>query len=150
MDVVATLYAASTDTAQKMIYEDLLFNYSIARATEQIDPDLQTGLGEPKFNLDNSIFSGPWGRPQNDGPATAAITLMEFANTYLAAGGSIDVVRENIYNSTMNPGLAPVMKDLLFVASNWSSPSFDLWEEEEGDHFYTVRDFISPPLAQTS
>jgi len=25
----------------------------------------------------------------------------------------------------------------LFVASNWSSPSFDLWEEEESDHFYT-------------
>lgn len=32
-------------------YSDLLFNYSIARATEQIDPGLQTGLGEPKFNL---------------------------------------------------------------------------------------------------
>lgn len=30
-----------------------------------------------------------------------------------------------------------MQKDLLFVASNWSSPSFDLWEEEESDHFYT-------------
>lgn len=35
----------------KNYYSDLLFNYSIARATEQIDPGLQTGLGEPKFNL---------------------------------------------------------------------------------------------------
>jgi len=29
------------------------------------------------------------------------------------------------------------MKDLLFVANNWTAPSFDLWEEEEADHFYT-------------
>lgn len=138
MDVVATLYGAASAGSQKDIYEELLFNYSIARATEQNDPNLQTGLGEPKFNLDNSIFTGPWGRPQNDGPATAAITLMEFANSYLSAGGKKAAVLLNIYNSTANPTMAPVMKDLLFVASNWSSPSFDLWEEEESDHFYTV------------
>lgn len=121
------------------MYSSLFFNYSMARAMEQTDPNLQTGLGEPKFNLDNSIFTGPWGRPQNDGPATAAITLMEFANSYLAAGGSKSVILNNIYNSTQNPQSAPLLKDLLFVASNWSSPSFDLWEEEESDHFYTVR-----------
>lgn len=46
-------------------------------------------------------------------------------------------VLENIYDSTTYPSTAPVQKDLLFVASNWSSPSFDLWEEEESDHFYT-------------
>lgn len=87
---------------------------------------------------DNSIFTGPWGRPQNDGPATAAITLMEFANTYMANGGNLSMVKSRIYDSTANPSMAPVMKDLLFVASNWSSTSFDLWEEESSDHFYTV------------
>ena len=58
MDVVASLYAGATNATIKTYYADLLFNYSIARATEQIDPGLQTGLGEPKFNLDNSIFTG--------------------------------------------------------------------------------------------
>ncbi|KAL2349960.1 Six-hairpin glycosidase-like protein [Cryomyces antarcticus] len=29
------------------------------------------------------------------------------------------------------------MRNLLFVASNWTSTSFDLWEEESSDHFYT-------------
>ena len=62
---------------------------------------------------------------------------MEFANDYLAKGGSMDTVNSMIYDSSTNPTQAPVMKDLLFVASNWSSPSFDLWEEEESDHFYT-------------
>ncbi|KAK5130281.1 hypothetical protein LTR08_002241 [Meristemomyces frigidus] len=137
MDVVQTLYAAATKAKPKTQYANILFEYATSRATEQNDPGLQTGLGEPKFYLNNTIFTGPWGRPQNDGPATSAITLMEFANSYLANGGSMDNVKQKIYNSATFSASAPVMKDLLFVASNWSSPSFDLWEEEESDHFYT-------------
>jgi len=136
MDVVQTLYAASNSTNMTSVYETILFEYAAARATEQNDLNLQTGLGEPKFYLNNTIFSGPWGRPQNDGPATAAITLIEFANTYLSNGGDQATVLNQIYNSTEN-SQAPVLKDLLFVANNWSSPSFDLWEEEESTHFYT-------------
>lgn len=49
----------------------------------------------------------------------------------------MSTILNQVYNSTANPSMAPVQKDLLFVASNWSSPSFDLWEEEESDHFYT-------------
>ena len=137
MDVVQTLYSAATKKKAVTQYENILFEYATARATEQNDPNLQTGLGEPKFYLNNTIFSGPWGRPQNDGPATSAITLMEFANDYLANGGSIDTVKQKIYDSSTFPASAPVQKDLLFVASNWSYPSFDLWEEEQSDHFYT-------------
>lgn len=130
------LYSAASKGATQSAYEQVLFEYAAARAQEQTDPDLITGLGEPKFYLNNTAFTGPWGRPQNDGPATAAITLMEFANDYVANGGSIDTVKQKIYDSSADP-TAPVQKDLLFVAQNWSSPSFDLWEEEESDHFYT-------------
>ncbi|KAK4986607.1 hypothetical protein LTR50_005217 [Elasticomyces elasticus] len=137
MDVVQTLYAAATSKTARSQYEAILFQYAGARATEQNDPGLQTGLGEPKFYLNNTIFTGPWGRPQNDGPATAAITLMEFAKDYLNTGGSLATVKSKIYDSATYPLQAPVIRDLLFVASNWSSPSFDLWEEEEADHFYT-------------
>jgi glucoamylase len=34
------------------------------------------GLGEPKFNADESAFTGSWGRPQRDGPALRATALM--------------------------------------------------------------------------
>jgi len=136
MDVVNTFYASATTASVKPVYSKILFDYASARATEQNDPDLQTGLGEPKFYLNNSVFTGPWGRPQNDGPATAAITLVNFANAYLSNGGSMDTVKSKIYDSTHYPQ-APVMKDLAFVASNWSYPSFDIWEEEPSDHFYT-------------
>ncbi|KAL9090377.1 MAG: hypothetical protein Q9159_002004 [Coniocarpon cinnabarinum] len=124
-------------SAQQTNFSDLLFRYAGARASEQTVPNQQTGLGEPKFNLDNSLFTGPWGRPQNDGAATSAITLIDFANEYLDAGGDMSQVMNNLYDSDANPAGAPVKKDLLFVANNYSSISFDLWEEEQANHFYT-------------
>lgn len=50
MDVVATLYTAATKRKVKQQYEEILFEYAGARATEQNDPDLITGLGEPKVS----------------------------------------------------------------------------------------------------
>ena len=75
-EVVVSLYKAANSSTTRSSYEKLLFQYATARAAEQTDPKLQTGLGEPKFFMNNSVFTGPWGRPQNDGPATAAITLV--------------------------------------------------------------------------
>jgi glucoamylase len=138
MDVVRTLYSASTVSSLTSEYENLMFEYAAGRATEQNDPTLTfAGLGEPKFYLNNTAFTGPWGRPQNDGPATAAVTLLNFATDYLAKGGNLSDVCKRIWDSNAYPLEAPVLKDLLFVAANWSSSSFDLWEEEQSDHFYT-------------
>lgn len=136
MDVVVKLYAAASESSATASYEQILFQYSQARADEQNDPNLQTGLGEPKFELNNSVFTGPWGRPQNDGPAESATTLMEFANTYLAKGGDINTVKEKIWDSNGFGSQAPTLKDLLFTAANWTTQSFDLWEEESADHFF--------------
>lgn len=129
MDVVQTLYSAATSQTALKYYGEVLFSYAGARKTEQNDPNLQTGLGEPKFNLNNTVFTGAWCRPQNDGPATSAITLMDFATAYMKNNGSNDIIKQQIYD-------APVKTDLLFVASNWSSPSCDIWEEESSTHFY--------------
>lgn len=38
------------------------------------------GLGEPKFHVDGSAFTGDWGRPQRDGPALRAVTLIAYSN----------------------------------------------------------------------
>jgi glucoamylase len=37
------------------------------------------GLGEPKYYVNGTAFTGPWGRPQKDGPALRATTLIAFA-----------------------------------------------------------------------
>lgn len=43
------------------------------------------GLGEPKFNVDLTAFTGAWGRPQRDGPALRAIALIDFGNWLLVS-----------------------------------------------------------------
>lgn len=60
MDVVVDLYTAATLPSAESYYEEILFQYSQARADQQ----QIGGLGEPKFWLNNTLFTGPWGRPQ--------------------------------------------------------------------------------------
>ncbi|KAB8556618.1 hypothetical protein FH972_025655 [Carpinus fangiana] len=134
-DVIEQFYEAASGE-KKSLYASLLFNYAKGRVSQQLDPNLQTGLGEPKFNLDGRVFTGPWGRPQNDGPASTSITLLNFANAFLKAGGPKKQIMEHIWDSSRWPGTAPVKRDLFFIASNWTAPSFDAWEEVESDHLY--------------
>lgn len=54
-----------------------------------------TGLGEPKFNVDLSAFTGSWGRPQRDGPALRAISLIEFGNWLIVC--FTPSIIENVY-----------------------------------------------------
>jgi glucoamylase len=66
---------------------------------------------------------------------------MLFANHYLAQGGSflpLQFVGSDFRSAAQSPVLIEVIKaDLDFVASNWNSSGFDLWEEVNGMHFYT-------------
>lgn len=94
------------------------------------------GLGEPKYNVDGSGFSGPWGRPQNDGPALRALAMIKFARLLLDAGEQ-DFVQRKIYYGVI-PASTPVKKDLEYTAHHWRDQNFDPWEEEMGMHFYNM------------
>ncbi len=94
-----------------------------------------TGLGEPKFNVDGTAFNGPWGRPQNDSPALRAMSLIHWAQI-LIDEGQIDYIKSRLFNPK-DPTAGIIKKDLNYVAVHWQEPSFDLWEEVQGDHFYT-------------
>lgn len=88
-----------------------------------------TGLGEPKFNVDLSAFTGSWGRPQRDGPALRAITLITYANWLI----------DNGYSSTASSILWPIIQnDLAYVAEYWNDTGYDLWEEVSGSSFFTT------------
>ncbi|QRV93216.1 glycoside hydrolase family 15 protein [Ceratobasidium sp. AG-Ba] len=85
------------------------------------------GLGEPKFNIDETAFTGAWGRPQRDGPALRATTMMTYGS-YLGAT-----------NSYTTGTIWPYVKlDLDYVANNWNNTGFDLWEEVSGSSFFTI------------
>ncbi|SJL07773.1 related to Glucoamylase [Armillaria ostoyae] len=104
------------------------------------------GLGEPKFNIDLSAFTGAWGRPQRDGPALRSTALITYAN-WLIANGNTSYVSSTLW---------PVIKlDLGYVVSFWNQTgwdnlqsrfhaaadepcSFDLWEEVSSSSFFTT------------
>ena len=86
------------------------------------------GLGEPKFNVDMSAYTGAWGksvwqtalrmvanldglgRPQRDGPALRAIALITYAKWLISNG----------YTSTASSIVWPVIKnDLAYVYQYW-------------------------------
>ncbi|KAF8635222.1 hypothetical protein AX17_003997 [Amanita inopinata Kibby_2008] len=87
------------------------------------------GLGEPKFNIDETAFTGPWGRPQRDGPALRATALITWAN-YLLSHSNASYVTSTLW---------PIIQmDLNYVSSNWNQSTFDLWEEVNSSSFFTT------------
>ncbi|KFA70732.1 hypothetical protein S40288_08878 [Stachybotrys chartarum IBT 40288] len=88
-----------------------------------------TGLGEPKFNVDLSAFTGSWGRPQRDGPPLRATALILYAN-WLVSNGQRDTALNNVW---------PVIeRDLAYTVRYWNQTGYDLWEEVNGSSFFTI------------
>ncbi|KAF8601865.1 glycoside hydrolase family 15 protein [Ceratobasidium sp. AG-I] len=85
------------------------------------------GLGEPKFQINETEFTGSWGRPQRDGPALRAVTMITFANNQIKK------------NKPYVQSIWPVIKlDLDYVAAFWNQTGFDLWEEVFGSSHFTL------------
>ena len=87
----------------------------------------QSGLGEPKFNIDCTPYDEPWGRPQNDGPALRVIMLFRLIDTFKY---KYDILIQNMILPIIN-------KDIRYILDNYNKTSFDLWEENNGWQFYT-------------
>ncbi len=80
-------------------------------------------VAETRVNPDGTLDISKWGRPQHDGPPLRALTLLRWArSTPLDAEAS-----------------ALLSADLEFTLRHWHEPSFDIWEEEKGLHYYTLR-----------
>lgn len=115
--------------------EKLLYTWIQSETRRQNVPTL-SGLGEPKYNVDGTGYEGPWGRPQNDGPALRAIAMIKFARL-LIDSGKREYVARNLYSGLL-PATTPVKKDLEYTAHHWREPNFEPWEEEMGLHFYNM------------
>lgn len=87
------------------------------------------GLGEPKFNVDETAFNGNWGRPQRDGPPLRAIAMIAYAK-YLVSTGQTSAVFNLVWPIIRN--------DLSYTAQYWNQTGFDLWEEVNGSSFFTI------------
>lgn len=133
MDVVVDLYEKD-NTPYKQSFIEAKINDFIQFSKQNQATQTLTGLGEPKFYVDGSSFGLSWGRPQTDGPALRALTLIRWAHIKLAQGEAA-YVSSNLYNADFK---SLIKADLEYVAQNWRRPSFDLWEEEKAEHFFTL------------
>ena len=105
--------------------------------------DKLSGLGEPKFQIDGSAFTENWGRPQRDGPALRAITLIKYLHAYnathtdlWASAGSNNPFAD-LYDAKL-PANSTIKADLESTSHYWRESGFDLWEEVHGLHFFTA------------
>lgn len=87
------------------------------------------GLGEPKFNVDETAFTGSWGRPQRDGPALRTTALVAYAR-YLISKGETSAVSSIIWPIVRN--------DLNYITQYWNQSTYDLWEEVQSSSFFTT------------
>lgn len=97
------------------------------------DEELASVRGEwvgadTRVNPDGSLDLSKWARPQFDGPPLRALTLLRWTGS---AG---------LTDRQLAADVAEMLRaDLDFTRRHWSEPSFDIWEEERGHHYYTQR-----------
>jgi glucoamylase len=82
--------------------------------------------GETRFNPDGTLDITKWARPQHDGPALRALALLRFWR--------MDAFEDDAMRAAAR---RLIEADLAFTHRRWSAPSFDIWEEELGRHYYT-------------
>ncbi|HZP12192.1 MAG TPA: glycoside hydrolase family 15 protein [Nevskiaceae bacterium] len=109
--------AKATPDFQKYLRDDA----ALARVTAS------NVAGETRVNPDGTLDISKWARPQHDGPALRALTLMRWQRAATLDAG-IDAELAQLLRS-----------DLAYTREHWREPSFDLWEEESGRHYYTLR-----------
>ena len=82
---------------------------------------------EARVNPDCSLDISNWARPQHDGPPLRLLAVLRW-------------VRDVTFDPALAASVAKLLRaDIAFTRGRWSIPSFDIWEEEKGHHYYTLR-----------
>ncbi|MGH8287875.1 MAG: glycoside hydrolase family 15 protein [Steroidobacteraceae bacterium] len=81
---------------------------------------------ETRVNADGTLDISNWARPQNDGPALRALTILRWMRS-----ADLDATLREVC-------VALLADDLSFTRRHWREPCFDIWEEERGLHYFTL------------
>jgi glucoamylase len=82
---------------------------------------------EARVNPDGSLDISNWARPQHDGPPLRLLAVLRW-------------VREFTFDAALAAEVEKLLRaDIAFTRGRWHIPSFDIWEEEKGHHYYTLR-----------
>ena len=82
---------------------------------------------EARVNPDCSLDISNWARPQHDGPPLRLLAVLRW-------------VRDVTFDAALGAAVEQLLRaDIAFTRGRWRIPSFDIWEEEKGQHYYTLR-----------
>jgi glucoamylase len=90
---------------------------------------------DTRVNPDGTLDISRWTRPQHDGPPLRALALIK----WLRALAQPRRASEAAAASTLGDAERLLRIDLAFTALHWREPSLDIWEEELGLHYFTLR-----------
>ncbi|KAF5360945.1 hypothetical protein D9756_004876 [Leucocoprinus leucothites] len=123
-------FATGQDPSLRDTIDDFVASQAILQQVTNPSGTVSTGgLGEPKFHINLTTFTDPWGRPQRDGPPLRSTALIQYAN-WLISNGNASYAIDKVW---------PVIKlDLDYSATNWNKTGFDLWEEVSSSSFFTT------------
>jgi glucoamylase len=83
-------------------------------------------VADTRVNADGTLDISNWARPQNDGPALRALTILRWMRSV-----SLDAELQGVCVRLLRD-------DLHFARSHWREPCYDIWEEERGLHYFTL------------
>jgi glucoamylase len=91
---------------------------------------------DTRVNPDGTLDISRWSRPQHDGPPLRALTVLRWLRTL---SGERVGAPQAVPAGTLGDAERLLRIDLALTAARWGEPSFDIWEEELGLHYFTLR-----------
>ena len=83
-------------------------------------------VAETRVNPDGTLDISSWTRPQHDGAPLRALSVLRW-------------VERHSFDAGLRALISKLARsDLAFTFAHWREPSFDIWEEESGSHYYTL------------
>jgi glucoamylase len=83
---------------------------------------------EARVNADGTLDISKWARPQHDGPPLRLLAVLRWVRGVELRSAAVKA-----------DAAALIRADIAFTRGRWRMPSVDIWEEEKGHHYYTLR-----------
>jgi glucoamylase len=85
-------------------------------------------VAETRVNPDGTLDISRWSRPQHDGPALRIIAVLRWLES-----------TEALDRETVDAATRLLHDDIEFILRHGDEPDFDMWEEERGQNYYSLR-----------
>jgi glucoamylase len=89
---------------------------------------------DARVNPDGTLDITRWTRPQHDGAPLRALAVLRWLRALRSHGACLAVAADTLADAERLLRI-----DLALTASHWREPSLDIWEEELGHHYFTLR-----------